>query len=165
MEEFGDGGHVCLIYDSPEEKWQKVLPYVRVGLETKKRVVYVAEEENNEEVRAALAVPRDLVIMRARDVYYPTGVFDPELMLESIARVEKEALRCGYSGFVGIGEMTWMFEDISGSDKLIEYEQNLTKFLRNRKINVVCMYNKQRFGPEMINLMLRIHTRVVGKGD
>ena len=57
--------------------------------------------------------------------------------------------------------MTWVLEDVPGGDKLVDYERKLNEFVRGRKIGLVCMYNQQRFGPDMINLMLRIHPHKV----
>lgn len=162
MDKLGGGRHIGVMYSSVAEKWQRVKPLVQAGLAAGQQVVYVAEESESEEVRAALHNPKGLVVMRAQEAYYPSGTFSPEAMLNLIEKVGKEALEAGYSGLLGMGEMTWMLNDVLGGEQLVEYERDLSMFSQKHKIDTVCLYNRARFGPEMIHLMERIHTQAEG---
>ena len=168
MGEYRFGDHVSLMYTNEQELWQKVLPFLREGLQQNQRIVYVTDETSEAELKAAMfqfdqelfgeAFKRGAVVVySSKDTYYKTGEFDPEGMYVLLAKMEQEALSGGYEGVRGCGEMTWMFRDVPGSEKLVEYEENLKAFLFGRKLCVMCLYNRDKFGPEMINLMLRIH--------
>jgi len=36
--------HICLIYETPEEQFDAILPYIRKGLESREKCVYVADD-------------------------------------------------------------------------------------------------------------------------
>ena len=168
MEEFGSDRHDCWAYATPEDKWQKVIPHIKARLLAKERVIYATYDSSVAEVSTMLVrsdkqvfetalAGGDLVIMSAKDLYYPNSEFDPEVTFKVIDLAEQEALAKGYTGLQGYGEMMWMFEDLGGEDQLIEYEQKISERYRDHKIKLMCLYNKSRFGPEMIHLMERIH--------
>ncbi len=172
MEEFGFGGHTCLIYSSSEDLWKSVIPYMKEGLKRGEKVIYVADDNKQEDVKKAILADDpgvfetalskgDVVILSREETYHQSGVFDPEAMIALIGSLEQEALSQGYKGVRGLGEMTWALEDVPGADKLVEYERQLNEFVKRHKMGIVCLYNQQRFGPEMINLMLRIHPHKV----
>lgn len=173
MGEFGFGDHIILVYLKSSEQWQKVMPYIKEGLLYHEKIVYIADDNKAEDVKNAMLEwdkelfkkafkQGDINILSSQETYHQSGEFDPEDMYLLIAKMEQEALAQGYKGVRGCGEMTWMFrDDVIGVDKVVEYEENLTAFLQGRKISAICMYSKVKFGPEMINLMRRIHSKQV----
>lgn len=175
MGEFGFSGHICLTYLTTPELLQSVRPYIVAGIMAKEKIVYVADESWHQEIKDTMLgwdkmmfeqafSSQQVVIVRTGDLYYPSGVFDPEVTMQIIAQMEKEALEQGYLGMWGVGEMDWMFDDVVGIEKVYEYEKKLTEWIKDQKVSVICAYNKARFGPEMINLMLRLHHCQLGKG-
>jgi MEDS: MEthanogen/methylotroph, DcmR Sensory domain len=57
--------------------------------------------------------------------------------------------------------MTWVLGASNGTDKLIEYESKLNRFVRDHDARVICQYNRTRFSPELILSILRTHPLVV----
>lgn len=172
MAQFGFGDHIVLMYAKPDEQWQKVIPFIKEGLLAKEKIVYVADDNPTEAVKNAMlardkelfesALARgDISILTSQDTYHRDGEFDPEDMYLLIAKLEQEALAAGYKGIRGFGEMTWVFRDVPGAEKLVEYEENLSAFLHGRKICVVCQYDQAKFDQEMINLMQRVHPKQI----
>lgn len=172
MKESSCGGHVYLAYTTKEELWKNLRLFVTTGIEANDKIIYIADENSDEEIKSAMLswdsktferalAKGQVVIRRAGESYCPHGEFDPEKTFKLIEQLMLDAIGQGYCGIRGVGEMTWMFGDVLGVDKVYEYEQKLNEWLKNRKISVVCTYNKNRFGPEMINLMQRIHPKHV----
>lgn len=171
MSDFRYGDHRCLTYETEEERWQTLLSFMQAGIVNKEKVVYAVDDREIKNVKdRILSSSKDvfekalatgtLVIISAKEAYYPSGQFDPAAMYQLIERLEQEALAQSYTGLRGCGEMSWLFdEDVPGSDKVVEYERGLKTFLQGRKICLLCLYDKNKFGPEMTDLMEQIHTR------
>jgi hypothetical protein len=51
-------------------------------------------------------------------------------MYKTLAESGLAAAKAGYSGFRISGEMSWALSDLPGTERLIEYEANVNKYLR-----------------------------------
>lgn len=72
-------------------------------------------------------------------------------MLDFIQYAHYDALKSGFSGIRGAGEMDWALSGIPGSEKLIEYENRLNQVLSGLRFNAFCQYNETKF-PEYLLL-------------
>ena len=83
--------HLCLLYESRAEQFAAVLPFVRHGLASGERCVYIADDNTVDEVLAALLdagidtgaeLSRGaLQVLDKRGSYLPDGRFDPDRMI------------------------------------------------------------------------------------
>lgn len=166
--------HLCLIYDTPEEQFNAVLPFVRLGLQAGQRCVYVADENTADEVSARLQEAgvdvaaqtrrQALRIITKRDAYLRSGYFDPALMIELLRENVDSAKRDGFTGLRVTGEMTWMLGGAPGGDRLIEYEAKLNYFFPRHDALAICQYNRRRFPPELIKEVILTHPQVIHGG-
>src|SRR5512136_252532 len=80
--------HLCLIYETREEQFAAVIPFIKIGLERGERCLYVVDDNTAEMVIGAMkeagldvegaAGSGRLSIVRKQDAYLKEGYFDPD---------------------------------------------------------------------------------------
>ena len=169
------GDHLCLIYETQEEQFEVVIPFIKYGLEKNEKCIYVADDNTVEQVMGAMssvdselfteAIKKgSLLILTKKDSYLKDGYFDPEKMIALLKQIEQEAIRDGYSGLRVTGEMTWMLAAEPGSDRLMEYEAELNNFIPGSKACGICQYNAKRFSNEILLDVFSTHPFVIIRG-
>jgi signal transduction histidine kinase len=163
----GHGDHLCLVYETPEEQWAAVIPFMAEGLARNEACLYVADDRSLEEVRQAFlahGVDVDfhvsegrLIFASKREAYFRSGAFDPVAMIGFLRQAMSEAAAVGRTGFRVTGEMTWALGNECGCERLIEYEALLNEFFPGSRALAICQYNRKRFGADMIRNVLRTH--------
>jgi hypothetical protein len=128
------GDHVCSIYKNEEEQFAPLAIFIKKGLDNNEKCIYIVDENSKDHVVAetekrGIDIKKyiesgQFVILTKKETYLKEGYFDPDGMIKLLKDTEKQALDNGYSGLRVTGEMTWVLEGMSGSDKLIEYEAN-----------------------------------------
>ncbi|MBI4666652.1 MAG: MEDS domain-containing protein [Nitrospinae bacterium] len=166
--------HLCLIYETREEQFNAVIPFIKVGLERNERCVYIADENTVESVLDAMRGEginvRDaldsgaLAVITKQDAYLKQGHFDPDWMINYLKNITNETLAQGYSAVRATGEMTWALGSEDGVDRLIEYEAKLNYFFPDYPLLAICQYNKNRFSPEIIRNIIYTHPYVIVGG-
>ncbi len=166
--------HRCLIYDTQEQQLAAALPYLKAGLERRERCLYITQENTAATILDALRkdgadVDRCLrngamIITGIQETYLKQRQFDPDWMIGFLTQLSAEATAAGFSGLRVLGEMTWVLGTNSSTDKLIEYESKLNRFVREHPARVICQYNRNRFSPELILSVIRTHPVVVYGG-
>lgn len=175
VEGLGFHDHLCLIYETQEEQFAAVVPFMRVGLERGEKCVYVADENTSDEVleqmeKGGVDVARALEtgafrVLTKKDAYLKQGFFDPDWMINFLKETTDAAKAEGYAGLRVTGEMTWMLGGDQGSDRLIEYEAKLNYFFPENDALAICQYNIGRFSPEIIMDVIRTHPLVIYRGQ
>jgi DNA-binding CsgD family transcriptional regulator len=119
--------------------------------------------------RSITALTRDqlgrLSISNVEDTYFPTGVFVPEAMIESLEQLYKDSCDDGASGCRATGEMSWALRNVPGSDHLVEYESEINSLLRRAPITVLCQYDTEQFDGETLFRVLSVHPLMVVRGQ
>lgn len=175
IEGLGFHDHLCLIYESPEEQFAAVVPFVRGGLERGEKCVYVADDNTSTEVleqmkKGGVDVARALEsgalsVITKKEAYLKQGYFDPDWMIQFLKEATDDAKAEGYSGLRVTGEMTWMLGGDPGSERLIEYEAKLNYFFPENDALAICQYNIGRFSPQIIMDVIRTHPMVIYRGQ
>jgi signal transduction histidine kinase len=175
LERLSPTTHLCVPYRGREEQFALAAPFIRIGLERRERCVYVEGDVPASALLSALeslgfeagpAVQSGaLTTIPYPGPYVDDGRFDPDRMIRWFAESDDAARAAGYSAFRYIGEMTWALGPYPGVERLAEYEAKLNPFLRERPIAVLCHYDRDRFGGDVIREMLAVHPVVVARGD
>ncbi len=163
--------HLCLIYETPEEQFGAVVPFMRFGLERGERCVYIADQSTADEVldtldaagiEVATAREKDaLSVVTKREAYLRDGYFDPERMLALLADSVEAAGRAGFRALRVTGEMTWALGGAAGSERLMEYESKLNRFFPTADILAICQYSRRWFPAEMVKEVIETHPLVI----
>ncbi|NIP79802.1 MAG: hypothetical protein GWM90_11505 [Gemmatimonadetes bacterium] len=168
------GTHACLLYDDRAEQMAAVVPFIHEGLRLGHRCLYIVDDCTAADVFAALSVADADVIGAVRsgalavhakqETYLRGGRFDPDAMLAFLADAIDDAVEAGYPRLRGTGEMTWALGPEPGTDRLLDYEAQLTGMIAPRPALIICQYNRPRFPPEIIRGVLLTHpTAIVGR--
>ncbi|MBF5046481.1 histidine kinase [Aggregicoccus sp. 17bor-14] len=167
VEAMKHGEHYCLVYETPEEQWAAVVPFLTAGLARNEACAYITDEHSIDEVRHALQahgveverhVARGaLVFLSKREAYLREGSFNPPGMISFLGDTVREAAERGFSGFRVTGEMTWALGRECGCEDLVEYEALLNDFFPGQPALAICQYNRRRFGADLIRDVLRTH--------
>ncbi|WP_137284907.1 MEDS domain-containing protein [Halorussus salinisoli] len=165
--------HFAQIYESDAERFAAAVPFVRHGLEQGERVMYVVDETNEAEVRAALRsgdIDVDaaldsgaLSFHTAKETYLQNDSFDPDEMVEfygdtvAAATEEYEALRI-------LAETSWLDGNAIPSEQFMEYEAKVNQLFDAEDCLALCQYDRNGFPPEFIRNIVRSHPHLIYDG-
>jgi len=174
INKLGVHNHLCLIYESREEQFAAIMPFIRMGLERGEKCFYVADDNTAAvvidemktaglEVGEALSSGR-LVIASKKETYLREGFFDPDHMIAFMQRSLEDAKAAGFSALRVTGEMTWVLGGDEGAQRLMEYEAKLNYFFPANEALAICQYARKRFSPEVIKDVIATHPLVICGG-
>jgi len=174
IEKIGVHDHLCLIYETQEEQFSAVIPFMKIGLDRGEKCVYIVDDntaamvfnkmkETGMDVEAAVATGK-LAIINKQDAYLKQGYFDPDWMISFLRRATHEAKAAGFSALRVTGEMTWVLGGDPGTERLMEYEAKLNYFFPDNDALAICQYNSSRFSPEIIKGVMSTHPLVIYGG-
>jgi signal transduction histidine kinase len=165
------GDHVCLIYEDASEQLAAVAPFIKAGLDSNERCLFILDDSIVAEVVRVLEAVRvdvekacqrgALQFLSARDLYLTPGEFETQTMLEFVHRAEEEALAAGFAGLRLAGDVTWLTEPDTDCQPLIRYEAKLNSLVQNRHSLILCFYQHSRFNGQCLQDLLGTHPAVI----
>jgi len=170
-----EGQHICYIYNDDAERLRVIAKYLESGMLEKEKLLYLVDVMTPREMMECLedlgvdvrSASRDLTVSEAESTYRPSGAFNTEEMLGLTHDFQQQALREGYTGSRGAGEMSWCLVDGRVSeDDLLEYEARLNLFLaENPSYTTCCQYDARRFDGSTIMDVLSVHPVMIVRGQ
>ncbi|QSW97741.1 MEDS domain-containing protein [Haloterrigena alkaliphila] len=162
--------HLALVYESRDEQFAAVVPYIRQGLERGERCVYITHENSRETVTDAMrkrGIDVDdalesgaLSIHDEQETYLRTGSFDPADTLafleDAIAEANEE-----YDALRVTGEMSFILGDDPDADDLLICESKANYLFQDADGMALCQYNRERFSPEVIRDVINTHPHLM----
>jgi hypothetical protein len=131
--QFRHGDHICVFYRTEDALMEILTPYICEGLRNGERCFCV---QSNEVVRRldydlrylGVNVEREvkrgaLQFYTENDVYFATGKFDPEGMIERLMLSVAESVEAGFTGFRSAGELTWAADSQTHCKQVVGYEK------------------------------------------
>jgi hypothetical protein len=170
----GSERHICAFFQSPEEEYRVLLPFIREGFERGEKGFHIVDpglmDEHVSRLRAA-GIDADgaqsrgqLVVKRWQDAYLRDGHFDQDRMVALIEEVLSAGPEQGYTLTRLVAHMEWALEDFPGVNDLVAYETRLNFVLPKYKDPVVCTYDCAKFGAGVAMDILRTHPMVIVGG-
>jgi hypothetical protein len=174
-ERFPGSHHICLIYETDEQRQRVVSEFLAAGIERGELVRYFTDRTEPEQIRAWLLelgveVPAAeargaFTVSRAESAYCPTGRFDPRAMIAGSVQRYGAAAQAGYSGVRSCGEMSWVFRGREGSERFLEYEALLNTVDESFPHSGMCQYDAHLFDGATLFKVLQIHPFMVAQGQ
>ena len=172
---FRQGDHICALYETEDEQLAIATEYLADGLRRGERCFYVAASRAAlSRFRAALiAIGIDAQAMVKRralieatnaEAHLVDGRFDTERMLVLLNEAVEAALNAGFVGLRTCGDMSWLLEEASGSEQVVEYEGLLNEFFHRLCAAGMCQYDRRRLPPHLIDHALATHPSVAFEG-
>jgi MEDS: MEthanogen/methylotroph, DcmR Sensory domain len=126
----GDRCHICAFFNSPEEEYRVLLPFVLEGLERGEKLVYTIDPERRiehlERLRAGgidvatLLRTGQFEVRTWSDTHLLDGHFDQHRTLELFGRVIKNAKEQGFPLARFVTQMEWAVENREQITDLLE---------------------------------------------
>jgi len=167
--------HVCLIYESEEQRQKIISEYIAEGLRQGELVRYFTDKTTPETVRSWLLdlgvelseaeKTGSFAISKAESAYCPDGKFEPQKMIDRSVNRYDQAKMAGYSGSRACGEMTWALKNIPGSDHLLEYEVLLNTITSTFPHTGMCQYDARLFDGATLFKVLQVHPYMIAHGQ
>jgi hypothetical protein len=139
--------HVCAFFQSHDEEYGALLPFIKEGFERGERAFHIVDPKRREEHRLRLASAGIDVETAERsgqfelrnwaDAYLRDGHFDQDRMLALIQEVLDGGRQQGFALTRLVADMEWALEDRPGVDDLVEYETRLNYILPRYKDPVI----------------------------
>lgn len=169
----GCNDHFAQIYETPAEKFEAAVRFVRHGLDRGEQVAYVVDQSTEDEVRMRLQdagidveTALDLgalVFYTADDTYLRDESFDPDEMIQFYADATAEATE-EYEALRLVAEMSWIEHDDTAAEELMEYESKINDLFDHEDVLAICQYDRELFAPEVINNIVRTHPHLIYDG-
>jgi hypothetical protein len=143
----GSQRHVCAFFQTPDEEYQVLLPFIKEGFEQGERAFHIVDPNlRDEHLRRLASAGIDVSdgqkdgqfeLLNWEDAYLREGHFDQDKMLALIEEVLEEGTRLGFPLTRLVAHMEWALEDRPGVDDLVEYETRLNYLLPRYKDPVI----------------------------
>jgi len=131
--------HVCAFFNSKEEEYRVLLPFIKEGFEENHKAFHIVDPAHRAEhlrtlEAAGLEVEpaqaqRRLEVRVWEEAYLREGRFDQNAMLALIEEVLKGGKEQGFTLTRLVANMEWALEDRPGVEDVVEYETRLNYVL------------------------------------
>lgn len=170
FEHLSKDDHYCLLYDTQEQQFSSILPFIEKGLESGDRCLYLVHDNTESEVRQALKGhidfdPENMTIRNASDVYLTDGEFNPDQMIEYLEEQLTEAIEAGYGGLRVTGETSWAVENDVDLELLKTYEHRVDSLFPDDSLKAVCQYRRSDWPSEFLCDILQKHPQLTYKEE
>jgi hypothetical protein len=166
--------HICGFFDSEDERYDVILPYLKEGLENNEEVLNILESTSYQDHCKRLnnaGIPvneklesKQLKVLSADETYLKGGSFAADRMYKLVEQALIDAHENGYDSIRACGDMTWALRNIEGTDELIEYEARLNELTPRHSCSLICMFDVNRFSGRAMADILATHPYVILNG-
>ncbi|MGC2422910.1 MAG: MEDS domain-containing protein [Nitrospirota bacterium] len=165
--------HISLIYNNPEERFAAVVPFLRIGLERGERCLCIATESDYEIVMAALAdsgidiadvlARGALVITTQKEFHHTDGPVDAGRLVGLYYQAVTDAKDAGFNTLRVCADVCCIPEACSEAD-LVGFEAGINDLIKSSDITVLCLYDLNRYSPQIIREIIRTHPKLIFGG-
>lgn len=163
--------HIGHFYFSKDEQLSVLADYMKAGLEQREKCVFISRDNGSDvcfeklkgrDIRIEAAVKNgDLVLLDLNEMYLHRGFFDPDFVIKELENYSGRASGNGDKRIRIANRMSWMGENRSEWDKLMDYETALDIFISRRKIMSLCQYDLKGWPSNWIVQAIRSHPKII----
>jgi hypothetical protein len=163
--------HVCAFFNSDDEEYRVLLPFIKDGFECGDKAVHVVNpDQRQDHLQRLAAVGIDPTGAQQRgqfelrintDTYLRDGIFDQDRMLEAFEQLASGNSKDGFPRSRIVCRMDWAAEGRSHVNNLIEFESRVNDVWRCHDDAVICVYNLAKFGGETVIDIMRTHPMII----
>jgi hypothetical protein len=173
-EKIREGLHIIYIFNDDVERKKTMAKFLQQGLTDHEKVLYLVSDISPEEMKLELLdlgvdverEPHAFDLTKGHHTHCPGNCFSKNFMLGMVAEYYDNAIREGFEGARGVGEMTWALSEkrCSLSD-LLEYEASLNDILTDHPLTTVCQYDARKFDGSLLMDLLSVHPMMIVRGQ
>jgi len=169
--QLGDERHVCAFFNTEEEEYRTLIPFMKDGFQCGDKAVHVVNprqrEAHVERLAAAgidvMAAEKagQLEVRTNTDAYLRHGRFDQDRMLDEFEQLASGNAKGGYPLSRIVCNMDWAGEGRSYVDDLVEFESRVNHVWRRHDDAVICTYHLSKFGGDTVIDIMRTHPMII----
>jgi hypothetical protein len=167
----GDTRHVCAFFNSDEEEYRVLLPFIKDGFTCGHKAVHVIDPQQQQAHLARLAgagidtvaAAREgqLELLATTETYLRDNRFDADRMLEVFTALASGNATHRFPLSRMVCRMDWAAGSRELVDHVIEFESRVNDVWRCHDDAVICTYHLGRFGGDVIVDVMRTHPIVI----
>lgn len=165
--------HICAFFRGVAERDAVLVPFLLEGLRSGEKCTCIIDD-GVEAVRATVAadqgVPADaearrLSILSSKETYLRRGAFSSQDMLGLWDDLVSTALNAEGVPFVrSAGETTWILKELPVLRDFLTYEAGINRFAPRYPQVLLCLYDLDHFGGQVLVDILKTHPMVLMGG-
>jgi hypothetical protein len=166
-----DVRHVCAFFNSDDEEYRTLLPFIKDGFECGDKAVHVVNPgQRGEHLKRLSEVGIDpdaaersgqFELRVNTETYLRDGRFDQDRMLTAFEGMASGNANGGFPLSRIVCRMDWAAEGHSHIEDLITFESRVNNVWRNHDDAVICVYNLAKFGGDTVIDIMRTHPMIV----
>ncbi len=163
--------HVCAFFNSDDEKYRVLLPFIKDGFECGDKAVHVVNpDQRHDHLHRLASVGIDTTVAEESgqlelrtnvEAYLQDGRFDPDRMLEVFEQLVINNVRDGFRLSRIVCQMDWAGEGRSNVVDLVEFESRVNDMWSRHDDAVVCVYDLAKFGGDTVVDIMRTHPMII----
>jgi hypothetical protein len=169
--QLGEIRHVCAFFNSDDEEYRVLLPFIKDGFECGDKAVHILNPaQHHDHLRRLAGIGIDTTTAQQSgqfelrsdtDTYLRDGRFDQDRMLQVFEQLASGNATGGFLLSRIVCHMEWAAEGRSHVDDLLEYEARLNYLLPRYKDPVICTYDLAKFGGDTVIDIMRTHPMII----
>jgi MEDS: MEthanogen/methylotroph, DcmR Sensory domain len=169
--QLGEVRHVCAFFNSDDEEYRVLLPFIKDGFECGDKAVHVVNPyQRRDHLQRLAAAGIDSTAAQQSgqfelrintEAYLRDGRFDQDRMLEVFEQLASGNAHGGFPLSRICCRMDWAVEDRSYVDDLVEFESRVNDVWRRHDDAVICTYHLGKFGGDTVIDIMRTHPMII----
>jgi MEDS: MEthanogen/methylotroph, DcmR Sensory domain len=169
--ELGETRHVCAFFNSNDEAYRVLLPFIKDGFACGDKAIHVVNPDQRQrhlERMAAVGIDPtasqqsgQFELRTNTETYLRDGRFDQDRMLKAFEQLASGNAKGGFPLSRIVCHMDWAAEGQSHIEDLIEFESRVNNVWCNHDDAVICIYDLAKFGGDAVIDMLRTHPMII----
>jgi MEDS: MEthanogen/methylotroph, DcmR Sensory domain len=172
--QLGDVRHVCAFFNSDEEEYRVLLPFIKDGFESGDKAVHIVNPDQCDDhvrrlasvgINAGAAQSKGQLELRTNtETYLRDGRFDQDRMLGAFEQIASGNAKHGFPLSRIVCRMDWVVEGRSNVDDVVEFESRVNDVWMRHDDAVICTYHLSKFGGEAVIDIMRTHPMIIVGG-
>src|ERR1700724_1690351 len=169
--QLGEVRHVCAFFNSDDEEYRVLLPFIKDGFECgDKAVHFVNPDQRHDHLRRLAAVGIDppahqqsgqFELRTDTEAYLRDGRFDQDRMLEVFEQLASGNAKGRFPLSRIVCRMDWVVDRGPYIDDVVEFESRVNDVWSRHDDAVICTYHLGKFGGDTVIDILRTHPMVI----
>jgi hypothetical protein len=169
--QLGETRHVCAFFNSDDEEYRVLLPFIRDGMTCGHKAVHVVNPDQCREHQQRLsAAGIDIAAARqsgqfelrtSTETYLHEGRFDQDRMLQAFEKMASGPMNNRFPLSRIVCHMEWATDGASYIDALVEFESRVNDVWEHHEDAVICTYDLRKFGGDTVIDIMRTHPMVI----
>jgi len=169
--QLGETRHVCAFFNSDDEKYRVLLPFIKDGFACGDKAVHVVNPDQRPEHLRRLAVAGidataaqqsgQFELRTNTETYLRDGRFDQDRMLGVFEQLASSSAKTKFPLSRIVCHMDWAAEGHSHIENLVEFESRVNVVWDRHDDAVICVYDLAKFGGDTVIDIMRTHPMVI----